>query len=93
MTYSAKLIADIGKAPKTLGTSLGRWAVHLDFPVIRIALVTGATRQSVYNWFKGGEVFVAYRPIVSALIQVMQTSGNAEEVWIRSVQLFNLNEQ
>ena len=93
MTYSAKLIADIGKAPKTLGTSLGRWAIHLDFPVIRIALVTGATRQSVYNWFKGGEVFVAYRPIVSALIQVMQTSGNAEEVWIRSVQLFNLNEQ
>ena len=93
MTYSAKLIADLGKAPKTLGTSLGRWAVHLDFPVIRIALVTGATRQSVYNWFKGGEVFVAYRPIVSALIQVMQTSGNAEEVWIRSVQLFNLNEQ
>jgi hypothetical protein len=93
MTYSAKLIADISKAPKTLGTSLGRWAVHLDFPVIRIALVTGATRQSVYNWFKGGEVFVAYRPIVSALIQVMQTSGNAEEVWIRSVKLFNLNEQ
>ena len=93
MTYSAKLIADISKAPKTLGTSLGRWAIHLDFPVIRIALVTGATRQSVYNWFKGGEVFVAYRPIVSALIQVMQTSGNAEEVWIRSVQLFNLTEQ
>ena len=93
MTYSTKLIADIGKSPKTLGTTLGRWAVHLDFPVTRIALVTRATRQSVYNWFKGGEVFVAYRPVVSALIKIMETSGNAEEVWIRSVQLFNLNEQ
>jgi len=93
MTYSAKLIADIGKAPKTLGNQLGRWATHLDFSVVRVALVTGATRQSVYNWFKGGEVFVAYRPIVQALIKVLQSSGTAEEAWLRSVTLFNLNEQ
>ncbi len=90
MSYSTKTIAAVQKAPKTLGNQLGRWAVHLDFPVIKVALITGATRQSVYNWFDGGEVFVAYRPIVESLLKILQTSTTADEAWRKACKAFNL---
>ena len=92
--YSLRLLHGNRKASKKrFGVRFGRHCIDSNISVIEVVEKLGVSRQSVYNWFKGGEVFVAYRPIVSALIQVMQTSGNAEEVWIRSVQLFNLNEQ
>jgi hypothetical protein len=91
MAYSAQLKLAVGRAPKTLGNQLGRWATHHDFSAIRIAKVTGATRQSVYNWFKGGEVFVAYRHPVEALINILKTSGNADEAWRKSCKAFGLN--
>ena len=40
-------------APKTPGNQLGRWAIHLDFPVTKMAKALGVTRQTVYNWFVG----------------------------------------
>ena len=43
-------------APKTPGNQLGRWAIHLDFPVTKIAKALGVTRQTVYNWFVGTSV-------------------------------------
>jgi hypothetical protein len=90
MSYSPSTIAAIRKAPKTLGNQLGRWAVHLDFPVLRVAEITGATRMTVYNWFKGGEVFVLYRPTVRALLDIFKSSKNAEEAWAKSCKAFNL---
>jgi hypothetical protein len=56
MSYSPQVISAVKKAPKTLGNQLGRWAIHLDFPVIEIAKYTGATRQTVYNWFIGRSI-------------------------------------
>ena len=39
MAYSQKTIDAIMRAPKTQGNQLGRWAVHLNFSVVRIAKV------------------------------------------------------
>lgn len=92
MAYSPKIIDEVKRSPKTLGNQLGRWAVHLNFPVTKISAATGATRQTVYNWFSGGEVFVAYRPYVEALIKIMQSSSTADEAWRKTCQTFNLKQ-
>jgi len=89
MAYSDQIKGNVRKAPKTLGNQLGRWAVHLDFPVTKIATLTGATRQTVYNWFEGGEVFVAYRPNVTNLLKILQSSGTAEEAWSKACKAFD----
>lgn len=90
MAYSDKIIDGVKKAPKTLGNQLGRWAVHLNYPVTKISRATGATRQTVYNWFNGGEVFVAYRPHVEALLKIFQTSSTADEAWRKTCQTFQI---
>ena len=79
MAYSDTIKQTTKAAPKTLGNQLGRWAIHLDFPVIHIAKFTGATRQTVYNWFSGREVTPAYRMRVQSLLNILQTCHTAEE--------------
>jgi hypothetical protein len=89
MAYSQQIIDAVQSAPKTLGNQLGRWAVYLDFPVTKISELTGVSRQTIYNWFSGGEVFVAYRPTVTSLVQILQSSGTAEEAWRKACTAFN----
>lgn len=94
MPYSDKVIEQIKKQPMSnLGARLGRWAVYHDLPVTKLALATGATRQSVYNWFKGGEVFVAYRPRVQDIIEIMELGKNAnsDKVWREICKAFDLS--
>ena len=79
MAYSDTIKQTTKVAPKTLGNQLGRWAIHLDFPVIHIAKFTGATRQTVYNWFSGTDVTPAYRMRVQSLLNILQSSHTAEE--------------
>jgi hypothetical protein len=90
MPYSQKIRTTIDKAPRTMGNKLGKWAVLLDFSVSRVSLATGATRQTVYNWFSGGEVTPAYRERVQALIDIMAECSTAEEAWRKICQRFNL---
>jgi hypothetical protein len=90
MAYSVQTIKRIGQAPKTLGNQLGRWATHHNFSAIKVAKATGASRQSVYNWFHGGEVFVAYRPAVQALLKILQSSKSGDEAWSKTCKAFNL---
>jgi hypothetical protein len=90
MAYHPKVIAQIKAQPITLGTRLGRWAVMHDLSAMKIAVATGATRQSVYNWMKGGEVFVAYQPRVEQIIKIMQDSKNADEAWKKICVAFDL---
>lgn len=90
MPYSEKVISDVLASPKTLGNQLGRWAIHRDFPVTKISEATSATRQTVYNWFNGGEVLWAYRPTVEALIKILQTSNTADEAWSKTCKAFNI---
>jgi hypothetical protein len=79
MAYSDDIRRTTKSAPKTLGNQLGRWAIHLDFPVIQIAKFTGATRQTVYNWFSGTDVTPAYRMRVQSLLNILQSSQTSEE--------------
>ena len=79
MAYSETIRQSTAKAPKTLGNQLGRWAIKLDFPVIRISEYTGATRQTVYNWFNGTDVTPSYRTSVTNLLRILQTSKTVEE--------------
>lgn len=90
MAYSQKIIDDVMNTPKSLGNQLGRWAIHLDFPVTKISRALGVTRQTVYNWFTGTEVFVAYRNRVELLLKIMQTSQTADEAWRKICQEYNL---
>lgn len=90
MPYSHTVTDRIMKAPKTLGNQLGRYAVHLDVPVTLVAGATGATRQTVYNWFAGGEVLQPYRAAVSSLLKIMQTSSTLEEARRRICSAFSL---
>ena len=79
MAYSEEIKNTTKNAPKTLGNQLGRWAISLDFPVIEVAKFTGATRQTVYNWFSGTDVTPAYRMRVQSLLNILQSSNTAEE--------------
>lgn len=91
MAYSQKIIDAVAAAPKTPGTRLGRWAIHLDFPVTKIAYALGVTRQTVYNWMTGKtEVFVAYEERVDLLLQIMQSSKTADEAWRKICQAYGL---
>jgi len=90
MAYSQKTIYAVAAAPKTAGNRLGRWAIHLEFPVTKIAYALGVTRQTVYNWFMGKDVFIAYQDRVDLLLQIMQSSKTADEAWRRICQAYNL---
>lgn len=82
MPYQPKIVEQIKLLPMSnLGAKLGRWAVYHDLSVQRLALATGATRQSVYNWLKGGEVFVAYRPRVIKIIKHLEAAKDVDSAW------------
>lgn len=87
MPYSDTVKQSVASAPKTVGNQLGRWAVHLDFPVMAISRYTGATRQTVYNWFSGKEVTNAYKERVKSMLNILQTSKTIEEALRKCNQL------
>ena len=89
--YHTTFEKKVFEAPVTLGTTLGRWAIFHQIPVIKISRAVGATRQSIYTWMKGGEVFVAYRPAVTKTINCMQSASSTEEAWSKICQEFNLS--
>lgn len=91
MPYQQKVIDAITQTPKSLGNQLGRWAVYHDFPVTKISRVLGVSRQTVYNWFTGTEVFVAYRERAELLLKILQTSKNADEAWRRICEEYHLD--
>jgi DNA-binding XRE family transcriptional regulator len=95
MPYHPKVVAHIKKLPMTnMGAALGRWAIYYDLPVMKVAVALGVTRQSVYNWMKGGEIFDAYKPRVQTLIKIMEhahaTNKTSEYVWRTACQEFKI---
>lgn len=74
-----------------LGPKLAFLATRTEFSVQRIASCTGATRQTVYGWFRGRSIAPFYRPRVSALLSILETSPNSEAAWSAACQVFNLN--
>lgn len=68
MTYYKKTKDALVSSPRTQGARLGRLAVKRNVSVSEIARKTGASRPTVYNWFRGGNVSPAYRTAVTLLI-------------------------
>lgn len=57
----------------------------------RIAMLTGATRQTVYNWFTGStEVTPAYQEKVNAILEVLKKTSQTEDAWRTLCNTFNL---
>lgn len=90
MPYSQDIIDKIGETPKSLGNQLGRWAIYHDFSVVRISKALGVTRQTVYNWFLGKEIFPAYRDRAEWMLKILQSSHNAEDAWRKVCKELNL---
>lgn len=92
MAYSQKVINAVAATPKSLGNQLGRWSIHHHVPVTLISKALGVSRQTVYNWFTGTDVFVAYRERVELMLKILQTSKNADDAWRRVCMEFNLED-
>ena len=90
MGYSEKLKQRVEQAPRTLGNQLGRWAIHHDVSAQKLALVTGATRQTVYNWFTGSDVTPAYRDVAKVVLTTLINSQTGEDAWRALCQQFNI---
>ena len=90
MGYSEKLRQRVEEAPRTLGNQLGRWAIHHDVSAQKLALITGATRQTIYNWFTGSAVIPAYRDRVEYVLKTLINSQNGEDAWRALCQQFNI---
>lgn len=90
MPYSQDIINKVAATPKSLGTQLGRWAIHHDFSVVRISRALGVTRQTVYNWFFGKEIFPAYRDRAEWMLEILRTSPNADAAWSKICTELNL---
>jgi len=90
---SAQLKRAVLKAPLTLGNQLGREAVRLDFSIIRVAKYTGATRPTVYAWFKGGSVTPAYRARVSGLLTILKAASTADAAWRKACRFLPSQDQ
>ncbi len=94
MPYSQTFIDHVKKQPLTLGTRLARWLIRVDLPVQKASVAIGATRQSVYNWMKGGEVSPAYRERVAKVIEIIAKApamSTTEYIWSLLCKEFNLN--
>lgn len=90
MTYSIKTVHDVKNSPKSLGNTLGRLAVDLDFSVMRLSKATGATRQTVYNWMMGGDVLAPFKPRVERAVEILKTARTADLAWEQMCKEFNL---
>jgi len=74
----------------TLGPQLGRAAIRLDFPIVRIAKLTGATRATIYSWFYGNQVSNAYRSAVTRLTTILTEAPTAAAAWSQACQAFQI---
>ena len=90
MPYSEKTAYAVNHGPRNLGNALGRLAVSLDISVLRLSKVTGATRQTVYNWMLGGEVLNPYKPTVEKLTVILKRARSTEGAWRSICQEFNI---
>lgn len=79
MSYHTKTKQLVLAASKSLGVRLAKLAISKGLSVQQIALLTGASRSTVYSWFAGRGVTNAYRPIVNILIRRLR-DGSKEQI-------------
>lgn len=88
--YKSTIRKKLALAPAGLGKTLGNEAVRINLSAVRIAKATGATRQTVYNWFFSGQVAPYYRDKVNVVLEIMHNAGTAEQAWGLICAHFNL---
>lgn len=76
--------------PTLIGVELQREAERLAFSVLRIATATGATRQTVYNWFKRSPMAPYYRDRALELLDILRNAQTAEQAWRKACTQFHL---
>jgi transcriptional regulator with XRE-family HTH domain len=78
MTYRLTTQRNVRAAPSSLGARLGKLAVKRGLSVAQIALLTGASRTTIYSWFAGGTVTNAYRRTVEDLITQLRLTSTEQ---------------
>jgi hypothetical protein len=73
MAYHNKTKASVKSATPSLGVRLGKLAIKHEVTVQEIATTTGASRGTIYSWFKGGAVSNAYLKVVKGLVETLKT--------------------
>lgn len=91
MPYRTKVAEKIRSAEATDGKRLGLEAMRLDFPVTQIARATGATRQTVYNWFVGKPIAPYYAERVTKMLQILKGADTAEKAWRETCLQFSIH--
>ena len=82
MAYSEKTKQLIADAPPSLGTNLAQWAVQRGVSVQQVATATGATRQTVYNWFTGTTLVTpAYQEKVLIVLDILKSISKTDDAW------------
>jgi hypothetical protein len=90
--YQKRFVNLVKSMPLTLGVRMGRWAIYHKIPVKTISEITGARRQTIYNWMSGGEVAPSYRSVVERLLASMERSKTSSEAWSAVCTEFNLQD-
>lgn len=79
MAYHAITQARAQNPRKTAGVFLAKLAVRHELSAAQIAVLTGASRATVYNWFAGRAVSNAYKKAVSEITTILR-SGDKEMI-------------
>lgn len=90
MTNTEKTVETYTLDPLTLCEELRKETARLKISVIRVAKATGATRQTVYNWFVGSPVAPYYRSRVADVIEILKDAQTAEQAWRKACSRFNI---
>jgi hypothetical protein len=91
MPYKPDFISTMSTVEsQTDGANLGREAIRLDFSVTRIVTATGATRQTIYNWFAGKPIAPYYAERVRTLLNILVSADTAENAWRKACSKFDL---
>lgn len=76
--YSTNFLYQIGTTKDvTLGVKLARAAVASNIPASYVAAAIGASRITVYAWYRGRPLREKYRKMVEAFIELLHQDTNA----------------
>ena len=89
--YSLNIVLANQEADQTrLGVKLGKKCIKLGVSVANIAVYLGVSRQTVYNWFEGGDIFPAYEHRVDTLLTILKAAHSADDAWRKICQHYGL---
>lgn len=73
--YSTTVRQRVRTGAQSPGLQLARLAIKHSYSVVDIATMSGASRQTVYNWYAGHKVSNAYIQHVRKLIEHIKNKG------------------